>query len=443
MPFTIAIIGRPNVGKSTLFNRLVGKRLALVDDLPGVTRDRREGEARLGDLKFRVIDTAGLEDAAPEALEGRMRVQTEAALAEADLVLFLIDARAGVTPLDSYFADWLRKGGVPVGLIANKCEGRAGEAGLLEAFSLGLGEPIAFSAEHGEGMGALYDLIRSHVEAGGVEPDAGPAEKALQLAIIGRPNVGKSTLINALVGEERLLTGPEAGITRDSIAIEWRYGAHHLRLFDTAGMRRRARVTGKLEKLSVADSLRAIQFAQVAVLVLDAQQPLDKQDRQIAALVEREGRALVVALNKWDLVRDRQARLREIERRLDEALPQIRGVALIPLSARSGAGLERLIPAVLEAHETWNKRVPTAAVNRWLEDVIQRHPPPASKGRRIRLRFATQARSRPPTFMIATSRPEDLPESYRRYLVNDLREAFDLWGVPLRVKLRKGKNPYV
>jgi GTP-binding protein len=443
----IAIVGRPNVGKSTLFNRLVGKRLALVDDLPGVTRDRREGEARIGDFDFIAIDTAGLDEAAPESLAGRMRVQTDAAVGSADLSLFLIDARSGLTPLDSYFAELLRRVGKPVILVANKAEGGAGRDGTLEAFSLGLGEPVAVSAEHGEGLADLYDVLRpffddEEEEAAEAEEDLAEDGKALRVAIVGRPNAGKSTLINRIVGEERLLTGPEAGITRDSISIDWTWRDREFRLFDTAGLRRKARVEAKLEKLAVADALRAVRFAEVVILVIDVALPFEKQDLQIADLVEREGRAIVVALDKWDLVADRQATLVDLSEKVGRLLPQMTGVAMVPVSGLTGQGLDKLLEAVVRAHAVWNQRVPTAALNRWLAGMIERHPPPAVSGRRIKLRYLTQSKARPPTFVAFCSRPEKLPDAYSRYLVNGLRDDFDLPGVPIRLLLRKGENPY-
>jgi GTP-binding protein len=444
MSFTAAIIGRPNVGKSTLFNRLVGQRLALVDDTPGVTRDRREGEARLGDLRFRVIDTAGLEDLHGDTLEGRMRRQTEQAIAAADVVLFLIDARIGVTALDKHFADWLRRGKAPVVVVANKMEGRAGAAGATEAFALGLGEPIAISAEHGEGLGDLFDALAPFSAAPAEPaPEEDAAAKPIQLAVVGRPNVGKSTLVNRLIGEDRMLTGPEAGITRDAIAIDWSWRGRPFRVFDTAGMRRRPRVEGKIEKLSVADTLRAIRFAEIVILVIDATQPFERQDLTIGRLVEDEGRAIVLALSKWDLVTDKTAARRRIEDRLQTSLPQLQGIAAVPVSGKTGEGLDALMNAATKAHEIWNRRIPTPQLNRWLAVIQERHPPPLVSGRRLRLRYMTQANIRPPTFALFSSKPGDLPDSYRRYLVNLMRADFDLPGVPIRVMLRKGKNPYV
>ena len=447
MNFTVAIVGRPNVGKSTLFNRLVGKRLALVSEEPGVTRDRREGEARLRDLTFTVIDTAGLDEAEPESLEARMQAQTERAVEAADVALLLVDARAGLTPLDRHFAGWLRRGAAPVILVANKCEGRNSEAGRLEAFALGLGEPVPLSAEHNLGLSDLRDAIADALGGLPMDQEAEPEEaadedKPLQLAIVGRPNVGKSTLVNKLVGEERVLTGPEAGITRDAIAIEWRYKDRPIRLIDTAGLRRRARAVARLEQMSAADTQRAVNFAHVVVLLLDAEAPMEKQDLTIARQVVDEGRALVIALNKWDLCADRAATLKALSDRLERSFPQTRGVPVVTISALRGDKLERLLDAVFTAYEIWNRRVPTAALNRWLAAMIERHPPPAPGGRRIRLRYMTQAKTRPPTFVVFASRPENLPESYSRYLVNSLREDFDLAGIPIRLHTKKGKNPY-
>jgi GTPase len=441
MALTVAIIGRPNVGKSTLFNRLVGQRLALVDDTPGVTRDRREGEAALGDLRFRVIDTAGLEDAERGSLGARMQDQTGRALADADVALFLIDARAGITPLDRHFADRLRCGKTPVLLVANKAEGRASASGIYEAFALGLGEPIAVSAEHGEGMAELYAALAPFADKSEPAP-AAERERPLQLAVIGRPNVGKSTLINKLLGEERVLTGPEAGITRDAIATLWHWRGRAVRLIDTAGLRRRSKVEEKLEKLSVADTLRAIRFAEVVVLVIDATQGIEKQDLTIAEMVEEEGRALVLAVNKWDLVEDKQAASRRLKDRLQASLPQLQGLRYVTLSALSGAGIAKLMPAVVETHEAWNRRIPTPRLNRWLARVQDRHPPPLVAGRRLKLRYMAQANIRPPTFALFASKPGNLPEAYRRYLINLLREDFDLPGVPIRMMLRKGTNPF-
>ncbi|WP_346897826.1 ribosome biogenesis GTPase Der [uncultured Roseibium sp.] len=468
MGATVAVIGRPNVGKSTLFNRLVGKRLALVDDTPGVTRDRRPGEARLGDLRFTIVDTAGLEDADSASLEGRMRRQTEEAIASADAVLFVIDARAGVTPLDAHFAEVARKTTTPVILLANKAEGRAGESGLYESYSLGLGEPIAISAEHGEGLADLYDALKPYVDRINEEEEAaredeavhsvdvdedgeivededpvGTLERPLRVAIVGRPNAGKSTLINKMLGEDRMLTGPEAGITRDSISVDWEWHDHHIKLFDTAGIRRKARVQEKLEKLSVADALRAIKFAEVVVITLDATMSFEKQDLQIIDLVAREGRALVIAINKWDLIEDREAAWKKIRDANERYFNQIRGVKIVTLSGIQGQGIDRLVEGVFDAYEAWNARVSTAKLNRWLDKVVSNHPPPAVAGRRIRLRYLTQPKTRPPHFVAFCSRPEQLPESYTRYLVNSLRQTFDIQGTPIRFSYRKGENPYV
>ena len=444
MTATVAIVGRPNVGKSTLFNRLVGRRFALVDDTPGVTRDWREGEARIGDLEFRVLDTAGLEEAERESLAARMSAQTERALDGARAVLFLIDARAGVTPVDRHFADRLRRRGIPTIVVANKTESAAASAGVHEAYALGLGEPVAISAEHGEGLADLYAALRPLLEDKALPAAETPvgAEKPLQLAVVGRPNVGKSTLVNRLIGEERLLTGPEAGITRDAIGIDWRWRDRAFRLIDTAGMRKRPKVETKLEKLSVADTLRAIRFAEVVVLVLDAEQMLERQDLTIARLVAEEGRALVLAVNKWDIVEEKQQALGRLRDRLQTSLPQLEGIATVTLSARTGRGVEKLMPAVLKAHDTWNKRISTPVLNRWLAGALARHPPPLVSGRRLRIRYMTQANIRPPTFALFASKPGDLPDSYRSYLVHLMREDFDLPGVPIRMMLRKGENPY-
>ncbi|MGC6471294.1 MAG: ribosome biogenesis GTPase Der [Parvibaculales bacterium] len=466
MNFTLAIVGRPNVGKSTLFNRLTGRRLALVDDSPGVTRDRREGDAKLGDLRFTVVDTAGLEDAPKGSLEARMRSQTELAMAQADMILMLTDARAGILPEDRFFADLIRRTTKPVILAANKYEGNAGETGFFEAYELGLGEPIGLSAEHGHGMGDLYTLVRDAMDS---RPDAGEdfeddeeedfdpdapftlnLEKPLRVAILGRPNAGKSTLINKLLGEERLLTGPEAGITRDSIGVEWKWLQNtkdgeverRIKLWDTAGVRRKSRVTEKLEKLSVADGLRAVKFAEVVVLLIDAETPFDKQDIQLADLVEREGRALVIAVNKWDLKLDRKEVRSIIRDKLEFALPKLKGVPVLTFSAKTGKGLNELMPAIARQQEIWNARVGTARLNKWLESATSKHNPPADKGRPVRLRYVTQAKSRPPTFVAFSSRGNAVPDSYIRYLTNSLREQFDLSGIPIRFFIRKGKNPY-
>jgi GTP-binding protein len=441
MTMTVAIIGRPNVGKSTLFNRLVGKRLALVDDLPGVTRDRREGEGRIGSLQFRVIDTAGLEEAFDNSLEARMRLQTEAALDEADVALMMVDARAGVTPMDKHFADWLRAHPTPVILLANKCEGRMAEGGRLEAYELGLGEPIGISAEHGEGLVDLADALEASAPEFSDE-DAEEGEKPLMLAVVGRPNAGKSTLINRMIGQDRLLTGPEAGITRDAISINWTWQDRAIRLFDTAGMRRRAKVNQKLERLAVADGRRALEFAEVVVLLVDATQALEKQDLAIARQTFDEGRALVIGINKWDLVENGAEVLSGIRYRLEHQLAQAKGVPIVTLSAQTGRGIDKLMPAVMKADKAWNMRVTTAKLNDWLEEMTAKHPPPLVSGRRFRIRYMTQAKSRPPTFALFTSSGGDLPVSYERYLINGMREHFGLKGVPVRINLNKSHNPF-
>jgi len=459
MPLTIAIVGRPNVGKSTLFNRLIGKRLAIVDDQPGVTRDRRYGQAHLGDLDFTVIDTAGLEEAGDESLETRMRAQTMAAVAEADLVFLLIDARQGVTPHDAHFARLLRRQATPVLLLANKCEGAQGAAGAMEAHALGLGTPIAVSAEHGEGLADLYEAILPFAEKAesaeqqeaeqqvDAELDALPPEEAeaparVQLAIVGRPNVGKSTLVNRLIGTERLLTGPEAGITRDAIAIDWTWRDRDVRLIDTAGLRRRAKVTEKLEKLSGMDTERAVRFAHVVVLVLDSLDMLEKQDLTIARHVIEEGRALVIAANKWDMIEDKQAALEKLRDRIEFSMPQVKGVPIVTISGMTGRNLDKLMDAVFRIYDAWNRRIPTARLNRWLKQATEMHPPPLDAGRRIKLRYMTQIKTRPPTFALFGAKTFELPDSYHRYLLNGIREAFDLPGVPLRLYLRAGENPY-
>ncbi len=468
MSFTVAIVGRPNVGKSTLFNRLVGKRVAIVHDMPGVTRDRREGAATLLGMEFTVIDTAGYEDATGDSVEARMRRQTEMAVEEADVALMLIDSRAGVTPLDRHFADLLRKARTPVILVANKCEGRAGEPGLYEAYGLGLGEPVPVSAEHGEGLSDLFFALQPYAEAAGALVDddeeeddfaAPPAEqdeeaanaaeeaaraaRPLQLVIAGRPNVGKSTLVNRLLGEDRMLTGPEAGLTRDAISSEWEHKGRRIRLVDTAGLRKRANIDDPVEKLSVSNTLEAIRMAEVVVLVMDSAAILDKQDLTIARMVIEEGRALVIAVNKWDAVEKPEEALARLRDRLETSMPQVRGVPCITMSALAGKGLGRLMDAVIEQHKTWNRRISTSKLNQWLEEVVAHHPPPAlAGGRRLKIRYMTQAKARPPTFIIFASKPEELPEAYTRYLINGLRETFKLPGVPLRLFVRGGKNPY-
>ena len=446
MQQTIAIIGRPNVGKSTLFNRLVGRRTALVHDEPGVTRDWREGVGEIANLSFRVIDTAGLDDADDNSLGGRIRRQTEAALSQADLVLFMFDARAGVTPVDRYFADWLRRFEKAILVVANKCESDAGSAGLAEAYALGFGDPIPMSAEHGEGIPLLYDALAPLLDPTPTErSDAGEGTPAgpIRLAVVGRPNVGKSTLVNALLGQERVLTGPEAGITRDSIAVAWECDGQAIELVDTAGLRRRARVTETLEKLAVEDSKRTVRFAQVVALVLDGPAMLEKQDLGIASQVVEEGRALVIVVTKWDLVDDKQAAMKLLQDRIERSLPQVRGIGVVSLSGLTGQNLDRFMPAVLKAYAIWNKRVATGSLNSWLEAATAKHPPPLTAlKRRLRIRYATQTKARPPTFALFVNRPTELPDSYRRYLENGLREAFDLQGTPLRLVLRKGDNPY-
>lgn len=467
MSFTVAIVGRPNVGKSTLFNRLVGKKLALVDDTPGVTRDRRPGEAKLVDLRFNIIDTAGLEEAGPDTLEGRMRAQTEMAIEEADLTLFVVDAKFGLTPLDKTFGELLRRSGKPVVLVANKSEAKGSDGGFYDAYTLGLGEPVPISAEHGQGMIDLRDAI---VEAIG-EDVAFPEEideaqtnvdvrdsdfddedddadglydetLPLRVAIVGRPNAGKSTLINRFLGEDRLLTGPEAGITRDSISVEWDWRGRTIKMFDTAGMRRKARVQEKLEKLSVADALRAIRFAETVVIVFDATIPFEKQDLQIVDLVLREGRAAVIAFNKWDMVEDPQAVLADLREKTDRLLPQARGIRAVPMSGQTGYGLDKLMQSIVDTDKVWNKRISTAKLNRWLDTVTTQHPPPAVSGRRLKLKYMTQVKARPPAFMVSCTRPDSLPESYVRYMTNNLRADFDMPGVPIRIHFKASDNPF-
>ena len=469
MSFTVAIIGRPNVGKSTLFNRLVGKRLALVDDTPGVTRDRRLGQAKIGDIQFDVIDTAGLEEAARDSLAGRMRSQTEAAVLEADISFFVIDARAGVVPADKAFASMLRKSGGKVILVANKVEGNKGDSGYYESFGMGFGDPIPISAEHGDGMVDLRDALVAQLgeeAAFGENPGVSRSNdvnfddqaddqdfdedaefvydntRPLRIAVVGRPNAGKSTLINQLLGEDRLLTGPEAGITRDSISVDWKWHGRTIKLFDTAGMRRRSRVHEKLEKLSVADGRRAIQYAEVVIIMFDATMPFEKQDMHIVDHIIKEGRAPVIAFNKWDLIEDRQKVLKDLHEKAERLLPQVKGLLCIPVSGQTGNNIDKLMQAVLDVHVVWNRRVTTAKLNRWLEGVQMQHPPPAVAGRRIRLKYISQPKSRPPTFSVQCTRPESLPTSYSRYLMNGLREAFDLYGTPIRLFVRGSENPF-
>ncbi|MCT8328113.1 ribosome biogenesis GTPase Der [Albidovulum sediminis] len=464
MSFTLAIVGRPNVGKSTLFNRLVGRRLALVDDQPGVTRDLREGDARLGPLRFIAIDTAGLEDAKDDSLQGRMRRLTERAVEMADVCLFVVDARAGITPTDQIFAEILRRKNAHVILAANKAEGRAGESGALEAYALGLGEPLRISAEHGEGMDDLYSVLaplaegfaarnklqvpETDVDVSGEDDEEGPRkptkERPLQIAVIGRPNAGKSTLINKIIGEDRLLTGPEAGITRDAISVSADFMGTPMRIFDTAGMRKRAKVTDKLEKLSVADGLRAVRFAEVVVVLLDVGIPFEQQDLRIADFAETEGRAVVLAANKWDLEEDKTEKLKELREAFERLLPQLKGAPLVTVSAKTGKGLDRLNAAILKAYDVWNRRVTTAKLNHWLGAMTEAHPPPAPGGRRIRLRYMTQVKTRPPAFVVMCTHADQIPESYGRYLTNGLRESFDMPGTPIRLTFRDqgAKNPY-
>jgi GTP-binding protein len=467
MSFTLAIVGRPNVGKSTLFNRLVGRRLALVDDTPGVTRDLREGDARLFDLRFTVIDTAGLEEVTDDSLQGRMRRLTERAVDMADVCLFLLDGRVGVTPSDQVFAEILRRKGARVILGVNKAEGRAGESGALEAYSLGLGEPLRLSAEHGEGMDDLYHMLkplegefaaREAEVAPAVEVDLAEdeevdedstahrptAQKPLQIAVIGRPNAGKSTLVNRILGQDRMLTGPEAGITRDAISVRADWMGTPVRIWDTAGMRKKAKVTEKLEKLSVADGLRAVRFAEVVVVLLDVEIPFETQDLRIADFAETEGRAVVVAVNKWDLEDEKQEKLAELKEMFERLLPQLRGAPLVTVSAKTGRGMDRLHDAICRAHDIWNRRIPTARLNSWLGAMTEAHPPPAPGGHRLKLRYITQAKTRPPGFVVKCSRPDELPESYKRYLVNGLREHFEMPGTPIRLYFRGqgDENPW-
>ena len=473
MKATLAIVGRPNVGKSTLFNRLVGRQHAIVDDQPGVTRDRREGDASLAELRFRVIDTAGLEEAASGSLEDRMRRQTERAIDEADVTLLVIDARVGITPADKFFADQIRRAGAHVVVLANKCEGRAGASGLAEAWGLGLGDPVPISAVHGEGLVDLHDAILAAAEAVGVDvldaPAAGPDDAGdddeveapldedgnpidvwqdemsalpMRIAIVGRPNMGKSTLINKLIDEDRLLTGPEAGITRDAIELPFEWKGKPYKLVDTAGMRRRARISDKVEQLMVSDALRAIQYAHLCVLLIDSTEELHKQDLAIARWIAEEGRAIVIGANKWDAVRNKQAAVQRIDDRLETSLAQLRGVPVVSMSGLYGRGFDKMMKAANEMYGFWNTRISTGRINRWLEGMLEAHPPPLVEGRRLRIRYMTQIKTRPPTFALFVSRPADLPESYLRYLITGLRTDFGLWGIPVRMVMRKGENPY-
>ncbi|MDG1998210.1 MAG: ribosome biogenesis GTPase Der [Amylibacter sp.] len=464
MSFTMAIVGRPNVGKSTLFNRLVGRKLALVDNQPGVTRDLREGDARLGQLRFTIIDTAGLEEAKDESLQGRMRMLTERAVEMADICLFMIDARVGVLPADQIFAEILRKKNARVVIGANKAEGNAGELGYYDAFSLGLGEPVQLSAEHGEGMDDLLRMLQpiaDEFKDRQVEPDTEveienmdfdnedveitySVSKPLQIAVVGRPNAGKSTLINQILGQDKLLTGPEAGITRDAISTNTTWDSIPFRIWDTAGMRKRAKVQEKLEKLSVSDGLRAVKFSEVVVVLLDVDIPFEQQDLRIADLAEREGRAVVIAINKWDLEDDKQSKLKDLRENFTRLLPQLRGAPMITVSAKTGKGIDRLHKAILDAHRVWNRRVSTSRLNRWLLGMLEAHPPPAPGGKRIRMRYMTQVKTRPPSFVVMCSHPDLVPESYNRYLINGLRADLDMPGTPIRIYLRSqsDKNPY-
>jgi GTP-binding protein len=453
MSFTIAIIGRPNVGKSTLFNRLVGQKLALVDDTPGVTRDRREGQGKLGDLEFTIIDTAGLDEGAKGSLTARMQEQTETAIGLADALMFVIDARAGLTPNDRAFADFARRANKPVVLVANKSEGKHGEAGAMESYALGLGEPIQISAEHGEGLSDLYDSLRALMpepveereefdDDDVIEPDEDLSKRPIRVAIVGRPNAGKSTMINHLLGEERLLTSAEAGTTRDSISVEITWQGREFRVFDTAGLRRRSRIEEKLEKLSVADALRAVRFAEVVVLMMDSQNKFEEQDLRIADLIEREGRALVIAVNKWDLMGRQASLIAGLRTDVDHLLPQVKGVPIVAVSGLMGEGIDRLMKAIEESYAVWNRRVPTASLNRWFEQAVDSNPPPAVSGRRLKLNYVTQTKARPPSFVVFCSRADAVPESYLRYLVNSLRTFFELPGTPVRITLREKANPF-
>lgn len=464
---TIAIVGRPNVGKSTLFNRLTGRRTALVSDMPGLTRDRREGEGEIGGHVVRIVDTAGLEEAAAGSIAHRMRAQTDAAIGEADVIAFVFDARAGITPTDKAFARIVRTSGRPVVLVANKCEGRAGTEGFYEAYALGLGEPVAISAEHGEELSELESELLSAIglkaivtprrRRRGQEPEPEevlPAEseaddeaaedpgKPIRVAIVGRPNAGKSTLVNAILGEERMITGPEPGLTRDSISTDLTWQGRAIKLFDTAGLRRKARIDELAEKLAASDAVRAIRFAEVVVLLVDPERPFEQQDLTIGNMIIEEGRALVIAINKWDLVEDKAATLKDLKETVAEKFAEAAGVSVVTISAVSGRNIDKLMKAILDAHDVWARRVSTADINRWLQVAVSRHAPPQSKGRRIRIRYMTQPSARPPTFIAFCSQPGGIPASYLRYLTNSLREAFGLPGTPIRINLRKGSNPY-
>lgn len=473
MTFTLAIVGRPNVGKSTLFNRLVGKKLALVHDTPGLTRDWREADASLMDLRFKAIDTAGLEETFDSSIEGRMRQQTERALERADMALLVVDARAGITPMDRHFADWIRKQKIPCALVANKCESKVGIAGMYEAFELGLGSPIAISAEHGQGMDEIYTLLRPHVDKDAEESERIEEEKEnldkyfevyqegsetgfgdkedggedknnpIKVAIVGRPNVGKSTLLNALVGEERSMTGPEAGITRDAVHVDWEFGGRKLRLVDTAGLRRKARVVNEIEKMSVDDTLRAIRLAQVVILVIDAEQMFEKQDLFIAQHILDEGRAMVIAVNKWDKIKDRKKTMDEIKYQLETSLAQVGDIPVVTMSALNGTRIDHLLKSVLSIYELWNKRVPTGKLNRWLRSMEEQNPAPLVHGRQNRLRYMTQIKARPPTFALWVGRADDYPDTHKRYLINNLRRDFDIPATPIRFIVKASKNPYV
>jgi GTP-binding protein len=436
----VAILGRPNVGKSSLFNRLVGRRLAIVDDTPGVTRDRKEAEVMMAGRNLTLIDTAGLEESAPETLYGRMRASSEAALEMADVAVFVVDARTGITPADRAFAQWLRRARRPVILVANKAEGRGGATAAMEAYELGLGDPIAVSAEHGEGIGTLMDSIAENLPE--PQPEGDDADRPLRLAILGRPNAGKSTLLNTLLGEERMITGPEPGLTRDSIASEWRDEHGPIRIVDTAGMRKKARISHRLEEMSVAASINALREAEVVILVLDALLGLEEQDIRIARLAEREGRAVVIALNKWDAIEDRAAARSRVSDTLETSLNQLRGIEVVPISAATGAGVEKLMPAVRRTHERWNRRIGTGALNRWFGQMLEKHQLPLVEGKRLKLRYLTMPKARPPTIVIFGTRAEQLPMDYQRYLLNGFREEFDMPGVPIRLQLRGTDNPY-